>query len=333
MMNLVNISKEFVVERKECGDKKTNLLVKVARMYYEQGMSQEEIAKDIQCSRPYVSRLLTDAKDEGIVQVKVIPPKEYEQEMEQRLKQVGGLEKVIIVPEKSNSSKLNMVAKAAAEYLENTVKNGEVIGFSWGNTVYAVTNFLSLRRDLSDVTVVQLCGGISNLQNNIYSSEIAKNFAKAWNAKPYAMMCPALVDSKEIKDVFISDSNIRKVVEYGYKADTILITMGAYGMQNAVYRAGYLEEGEMQELIGNGAVGDICDHVINIDGEICDLTLDARTVSVPLKELKKKKKRIGVAAGQSKVECICGAIRGNIINILITDEETAGKVLERLGND
>lgn len=318
------------MERKEYGDKKIDLLVKVARMYYEQGLSQEEIAKIIQCSRPYVSRLLTDAKDAGIVQVKVIPPKEYEQEMEQRLKHAGGLDKVIIVPEKSNASKLNMVAKAAAEYLENIIQDGEVIGFSWGNTVYAVTNFLSQRQDLFDVTVVQLCGGISNLQNNIYSSEIAKNFAKTWNAKPYAMMCPALVDSKEIKDVFISDSNIKKVVEYGYKADTILITMGAYGIQNAVYRAGYLKEEEMQELIGKGAVGDICDHVIKADGDICDLSLDARTVSVPLDELKKKKTRIGVATGQSKVECICGAIRGKIINVLITDEETAGKVFERL---
>lgn len=79
-----------------------------------------------------------------------------------------------------------------------------------------------------------------------------------------------------------------------------------------------------------GAVGDICDHLINDRGELCDEALDERTVSVPLAELKKKKRRIGVASGQSKVECICGAIRGKIINVLITDEDTAGKVIERL---
>ena len=224
------------MEKKGYGDRKVEQLIKVARMYYEQEMSQEEIAKEIKCSRPYISRLLADAKEAGIVQVKVIPPKGYEQAMEQKLRKLGGLDKVIIVPKKNNTSKLNIVAKAAAEYLENVVRNGDVIGFSWGNTVYAVTNFLCQKGELSDVIVVQLCGGISNVQNNIYSSEIAKNFAKAWNAKPYVLMCPALVDSKEIKEVFVSDSNVKKVVEYGYKSDTILITMGAYGIQNAVHR-------------------------------------------------------------------------------------------------
>lgn len=318
------------MEKKGYGDRKVEQLIKVARMYYEQEMSQEEIAKEIKCSRPYISRLLADAKEAGIVQVKVIPPKGYEQAMEQKLRKLGGLDKVIIVPKKSNTSKLNIVAKAAAEYLENVVRNGDVIGFSWGNTVYAVTNFLCQKGELSDVIVVQLCGGISNVQNNIYSSEIAKNFAKAWNAKPYVLMCPALVDSKEIKEVFLSDSNVKKVVEYGYKSDTILITMGAYGIQNAVHRAGYLSDEEMQALMQKGAVGDICDHIINEKGEICDRDLDSRTVSVTMEDLKKKKRRIGVATGQSKVECICGAIRGGIINILITDEETAGNVIERL---
>lgn len=318
------------MEKKDYGDKKTELLVKVARMYYEDNMSQEEIASEIACSRPYVSRLLTDAKEMGIVQFKVVPPKGYELEMERRLREKGSLEKVIIVPKKSNLPKLTAVAKAAAEYLESVVENGDIIGYSWGNTVYSVSNFLSQKEDLSDVTVVQLCGGVSNLQNNIYSTEIAKNFAKAWDAKPYAMMCPALVDSKEIKDVFVSDSNVKKVLEYGDEANTLLITMGAYGVQNAVCRAGYLKEEEMQELIVKGAVGDICDHLINDQGELCDEALDERTVSVPLAELKKKKRRIGVASGQSKVECICGAIRGKIINVLITDEDTAGKVIERL---
>ena len=146
------------MEKKDYGDKKTELLVKVARMYYEDSMSQEEIASEIACSRPYVSRLLTDAKEMGIVQFKVVPPKGYELEMERRLREKGSLEKVIIVPKKSNLPKLTAVAKAAAEYLESVVENGDIIGYSWGNTVYSVSNFLSQKEDLSDVTVVQLCG-------------------------------------------------------------------------------------------------------------------------------------------------------------------------------
>ncbi len=318
------------MEIKEYDNKKWELLVRIARMYYEEEMSQEEIARKLCCSRPYVSRLLTDAKDAGIVQVRIVPPGGYEMGIEYQLRIRGGLQKVIIVPDKGNSSRMDAVARAAVEYLESIVENGDIIGFSWGKTVYTVTNYLNQRKDLSGVTAVQLCGGISNLQNSIYSTEIARNFALAWNAIPYALMCPALVDSKEVKDVFMGDSNVKKVLEYGYEANIILITMGAYGIQNAVCRAGYLEKEQMIELIGKGAVGDICDHLINEKGEICDSKLDERTVAVPLEVLKHKKYRIGVATGQSKVECICGAIRGEIINVLVTDEETAEKVLEHL---
>lgn len=104
-------------------------------------------------------------------------------------------------------------------------------------------------------------------------------------------MCPALVDSKEIKEVFLSDSNVKKVVEYGYKSDTILITMGAYGIQNAVHRAGYLSDEEMQALMQKGAVGDICDHIINEKGEICDRDLVHRYGVSNFGRFKKEEKK------------------------------------------
>ncbi len=100
-------------------------------------------------------------------------------------------------------------------------------------------------------------------------------------------------------------------------------------MQSAAYRAGYLNEKEIAALTEKGAVGDICTYVINANGQICDPELDARTMVVPL-DIIRKKTRIGVACGESRVECICAAIRAEIINVLIIDEETAGYVIERL---
>lgn len=88
------------MEKKDYGDKKTELLVKVARMYYEDSMSQEEIASEIACSRPYVSRLLTDAKEMGIVQFKVVPPKGYELEMERRLRERVALRRLSLCRKK-----------------------------------------------------------------------------------------------------------------------------------------------------------------------------------------------------------------------------------------
>ena len=225
---------------------------------------------------------------------------------------------------------MHSVSKKAVEYLEEIVQNGDVIGFSWGNTIHSVTGLLGQGKKFPDIVAAQLCGGISNLEHNIYCFEIARNFARAWEAKPYVLTCPAVVSSSRLKEAFLSDYDINRVMSYGYDSNIALLALGTFGLQSAVYRAGYLNEQEIAALAKKGAVGDICTHIIDADGNICDPELDGRTMAVPLDVIKKKKTRIGVACGQSRVECICAAIRAEIVNVLIIDEATAGYVIERL---
>ena len=92
---------------------------------------------------------------------------------------------------------------------------------------------------------------------------------------------------------------------------------------------GYISQNKMDELSAKGAVGDICTHLIDINGNICDEELDQRTAAVPLDDIRNKKYRIGVAQGLSKVDCILGALNGRIVNVLITNEETAQWVLAK----
>lgn len=311
---------------------KNELLVNVARMYYENNLSQQEIASQLNLSRPYISRLLTEAKDTGIVQFRVIDPFETDTELEKKIRTLTGLEKVIIAPSKDNISRLASVAKKAAYYLESIISNGDIISFSWGKTIYSVAKHLESPPSISDITAVQLCGGISNLNHNIYSSEIAQKFQQVLSAKPYVLNCPVIADDIRVRDAFLSDHLIKQVLDLGYRSNIAIFTMGTFGLQSALYRAGYLDAPEIYRLSELGAVGDICAHIINSDGEICDSSLDQRTISVPLKVLKEKPYRIGVAEGQSKVDCICAALKSNLINVLITDEETAHWILERLEN-
>lgn len=317
-------------EGKVLDERKMALLVKVAQMYYEDDLSQEEIARSIGLSRPYVSRLLADAKEMGIVQFKVLNPLKGESDLERRIRTKTHLEKVIISSITQNTSRMHTLSRKAVDYLEDIVQDGDIIGFSWGTTIYSVTNLLGQKRKYPDIVAAQLCGGISNLEHDIYCFEIARNFSKAWEAKPYVLTCPAIVSSKRLKEAFLSDSNINKVMSYGYDSNIALMTMGTFGLQSSLYRAGYLDEKEVMSLAEKGAIGDICTHVIDAEGNICDPELDERTMSVPLDVIKKKKVRIGVACGQSKVDSICASIRAEIINVLVIDEETAGYVLERL---
>lgn len=319
-----------MLDGKPLDERKTALLVKVAQLYYEDNLSQEEIAKSIKLSRPYVSRLLTEAKEMGIIQFKVVDPLKGETDLERSLRMKTKLEKVIVSPILQNASRMHSLSGKAVDYLEEVVHDGDVLGFGWGTTIYSVTNLLGQGRKYPNIVAAQLCGGISNLEHNIYCIEIARNFSKAWGAKPYVLTCPAIVSSPRLKEAFLSDYNINKVMSYGYESNIALITMGTFGLQSSLYRSGYLNEKEIAALMEKGAVGDICTHVIDADGNICDPELDERTMSVPLDVIKKKKTRIGVACGQSKVDSILASIKAEIVNVLITDEQTAGYVLERL---
>lgn len=310
---------------------RTELLVKAAKLYYENNYSQDMVAKKLKLSRPYISKLLNEAKEVGIVRVEILDPTKIESKLEKEIREKFNLKKAIVVLNETKEPPLSKVGKAAAKYLESILKNGDVIGLSWGETLYYCSQELSSNYDLENVIAVQLCGGISNLQNkNIYASEISQNFASALSGISYILPLPAVVDDRTLKNLMLQDNNIHKIIEFGEKANIALFTMGAFGVNSALVRAGYLSEKQMLNLSENGAVGDICSHFIDINGNICSKELDERTIAVPLEVIKQKEYRIGVAIGQSKVDSICGALRGGLVNVLITNEFTAKLVLNRL---
>ncbi len=310
--------------------KRQRLLVQIAKLYYEEGYGQERIAAVLNLSRPYVSKLLNAAREEGIVRIQVIDPLNIESSLEKEFRQRFGLLKAVIIPREEDGERLRHVGEAAARYLNEIIEDGSVIGTSWGGTIYECSKALIPRKDLNNVVSVQLCGGVSDVSQTVYDSPIADNFSMILGASSYMLPVPAVVDSREISEILRKDGNIAKVFQRGLDADIALFTAGTFGQRSALYRAGYLKDSDLLKLKQRGAVGDICSHVINIEGKICDTDLDDRTMAIPLESIKKKKYRIGVAQGFSKAKALCGALRGGIINVLITNEETAEKILTDL---
>lgn len=308
---------------------KIELLVQVARLYYEYNFSQNDIAKKLNLSRPYISKLLNEAKHLGIVKIEINDPVASENRMERQLREYFGLNKVIIVPRVEEIAPLSQVGEAAARYLNSIIKSGDVIGFSWGETLYECVKALQKREDLEDIVAVQMCGGVSNIKQNVYVSEITKGFTEMLGSSGYMLPVPAIVDNEELKNVIFRESVVQKVLNHAKKVNIALITMGKCGEQSALARAGYLKEKEIENLALKGAVGDICTHVIDKNGNICDWELDMRTVAVPYDQIKRIETRIGVAIGESKVDSILGALRGNIINVFITNEMTVEIIKEK----
>lgn len=309
--------------------KRIELLVKVSKLYYENDFSQEMIAKKMGLSRPYISKLLNESKEKGIVRVQVIDPLSTETPLEQKVRERFNLEKVRIVPMSEGPASLTRLGLEAARFLDTILRDNDIIGISWGSTIHACSQALLQRNDLKNIVAVQLCGGVSNLNKNIFATEIANNFSASLGSISYSLPLPAVMDSKRMKDIVQKDHNMAKIIQYGYDSNIALFTTGAFGQKSALVQAGYIGHEEMKTLAETGAVGDICSHLIDIHGNICDPELDERTVSIPLEEIKKKRYRIGVAQGLSKVDSMLGALNGGFINVLITNEETADWILKQ----
>ena len=171
--------------------KRIELLVKVAKLYYENDYSQEMIAKKLGLSRPYISKLLNESKSNGIVRVQVVDPLSIETPLEKNLREHFGLEKVRIVPMSEGTASLSRLGLEAARYLDTILQDGDIIGLSWGATVYECSKALIRRDDLRNIINVQLCGGVSNLNKNVFATEIAQNFSAALRSSSFILPMPA----------------------------------------------------------------------------------------------------------------------------------------------
>jgi len=308
--------------------KRVSLLVNVATLYYEHDYNQSMIAKKLQLSRPYISKLIAQARAEGIVSITINDPIQTETSLERQIRQRFALRKVVVIPKALNQDSLQKVGIACARYLDSIISDGDIIGVAWGTTMFNCAHHVIRREDLSNVTVVQLCGGVSTSNHSIYASEIPELFAEALSGTSYLLPLPAVMNSIHVKNSVLTDHNISRSVDYAKKANIALFTLGEFGANSALVNAGYIDESQQKQLEAVGAVGDIFAHFINDQGELCDKSLDDRTISLPLDEIKKKDYRIAVAIGSQKVRSICGALNGGHLNVLITDEDTATAVLK-----
>ena len=306
----------------------TALLVEVARLYYDHDFSQQQIAEKVGLSRPVVSRLLTQARDQGIVRIEILDPAQGGIELETSLQDRYRLKKVIVVP--SDGSEPNIVkerlGRAAAKYLDEIVEDGLTLGISWGTTVREIARHV-VPRPVRDMTVVQIVGGISRSDRDTHASESALKIGEKYQAVPYLLPVPAIVDNPALKRSITSDKNISRVLELGRQADIALFSVGVFSHQAIMVQAEYFEAADVDMLLSKGVVGDVCSRLINASGEICSRELDERTIGLELQELRKKSLAIAVAGGEEKIDTVRAALKGAYFNVLITDESVANALL------
>ncbi|WP_372455397.1 sugar-binding transcriptional regulator [Priestia aryabhattai] len=313
----------------EMDQEKFNKVIEAARMYYILDYNQSEIAKKLGVSRPTVSRLLQTAKEEGIVQIKIVDSSINSEKLSSQLEQKFNLKKAIVtpVPQYENHIIKSHLGVAAADYLYDIVKNGDIIGVTWGTTLYQVAIDLK-QKYVNDVQVVQLKGGVSHSETSTYASEIMYLFGKAYNTPPMHLPLPVIVDHVVVKKAMETDRHIKRILDLGKQANIALFTTGPIKTDSLLFQLGYFSEQDV-EMISSRAVGDICSRFFDKDGQICNESLDERTLGLDLEELKKKEYAILVAGGDQKIDSIYGALQGKFANVLVTDQFTARFLLDK----
>jgi DNA-binding transcriptional regulator LsrR (DeoR family) len=304
-------------------------LAQVASMYYDQGKSQEEVAKEFGISRSAVSRFLTEAREKGIVETIVHYPWQISAELQEALVSTFKLKaaNVLLRENKSYEELLQGLGVLAARHLDRVLFDGAIIGISWGTALYEMIKALRTRY-LSGVEVVQIIGATGSENVPTDGPILAQLLTGRLGASCYHLHAPLLVENETVREVLMQDHNIRNTLARAERADIALVGIGSTRSDlSSLLRAGYVNDDELDRIRATGAVGDICGQHYSLAGEWLDIDVNRRVVGISLDNLSRIETVIGVAGSSRKGAAILGALRGGYVNVLITDDQAAQKVL------
>ncbi|MGH7003305.1 MAG: sugar-binding transcriptional regulator [Alphaproteobacteria bacterium] len=310
-------------------EQREHLMVRVAKLYYDLERTQGQIAAELGLTRWQVGRLLTEARELGIVRIEITPRSLRRTDLERQLQQKYGLKDAIIVPAGDAADSVLLterVAQAAAAYLAGLNPKPGLIGVSWGRTMSAVARFLP--SNWNPGVHVVLVNGATHLHSTVTQwSSVAEEFARAGSGVATLLPVPAIVGKSSTREVLEEDPIIARVLKLAMETEVACFGMGGTGKQSVHLSNGYLEEADMDRLRDAGAVGDILGRFIDENGRIVDAGIDARTVGMKLDKLEGKQRSIGVVAGQDKHRVAAAALKAGYVSVLIADEATAHHAL------
>ena len=308
------------------------MMTKVAHLYHNRGLVQSDIAQLLGLSQARVSRLLAAAEEANIIRTVVVPPIGLNSELEEALEKKFGLVQVHVVDAsgETDSQRADTLARALATVFELLPLNDKVIGFtSWSRSMRRFVAALNKFPHAKARAVVELVGGIGEPGLQHEATTATERLANLIDAQPMFLRVPGVVATTDVKRAILdSDSHARATLAAMDNLDIALVGIG-----NLAFRSERVSEGNFFSLSqfdmirGKGAVGEVDLRFLDANGKPIASKLDELVIGVTIEQLKKAERRIGVAGGKDKHEPTLAAIRGGLVNMLVTDQETAEYLL------
>ncbi len=305
--------------------------LRAAQMYYLQDLTMNAIARELRTSRSTVSRLLSMARETGLVQIQVNNPSERAPALEQHIRRRFGVEAhvVPVADSVSDSDVLDRVAIQAARTIGPLVDSNAIIGVAWGSTLSAVSHHLT-RKQTHDSTIVQLNGAGNTQTTGItYASEILRRFGQAYGARVEQFPVPAFFDHAGTKTAMWEERSVRRILDLQRRMTMAIFGVGSIGsgIPSHVYSGGYLDGEDLDALEADAVVGDVATMFFRADGTHRDVVLNRRSTGPDLDELRKVRRRICVVSGESKIHGLRGALAAGLATDLILDEGSARRLV------
>jgi deoxyribonucleoside regulator len=319
----------------DLADGERDLLIEAATLYYEEGLTQAEIGQRLATSRSTVSRLLRDARAQGIVHITINYPWARNSRLEAQLKQTFGIAdaRVLRAGGMSADDALDGIGTLTARYLQNVIREDMVLGVSYGRSIAATIRHLQPQRELP-LVVVQLLGALGSDNPLIEGANLARNLAAKYGASYRYLYAPLVVEDARTRDLFMQEPLVQDVLAVGRQADIALVGIGALGQEapSLIWR-GYLTATDLVRLQRMGAVGNMCAQFFDGHGRMLDTDLNRRSISIGLDGLATCKTVVAAAGGRQKAAAILGALRGGYVDVLISDDQAIEEVWALYGRD
>ncbi|WP_165498261.1 sugar-binding transcriptional regulator [Siculibacillus lacustris] len=312
------------------GEYQCDPLLWASWLYHHDEMTQSQIADLMGVSRATVVNYLQQAREQHYVKVVVRPELLNTIDLAQRLKSAFGLGECMVIPSDGGlRPPSERIGRAGAQYLDQELSNGDVLGVAWGHTVLALAENLP-EKIMPESSVVQVIGSQRGAYDGFTAEECVAFIARRLHARSINLHAPASLSSAALRDALLLEPTIQEQFTRIRSCNKLLFGICTVKTNSLVFASGLISVEESKYFIAKGAVGVIAGRFYDAQGKWIRGTMDDRMIGITLDDVLKVPTRIAVAGGPDKTDAILGALRGGLPTALITDEPTARNILNRL---
>jgi len=300
-----------------------HLLLRIANLYYENNLTQDQIGKKLGYSRVSIHRFLDRAVKLGLVQFMIHDPGDNYINLENQLIIMFNLRDVVVVPDPYEKVSLyTQLGRGAATWLEKKIQPGIRIGLGLSRTISHIPQEFHPRTK-TECFFTEVVGSASDHSEGVAKYNVTANLAEIAGGVPEIFYSPNYVSDENLYDMLMRESTIINSIKRAKKCDIVLQSIGTVDENAILFTEGHISENELNRLKDKKVIGDILGHYFNSNGEIVPTFMDHRVIGIDPEELKKIDWSVVIAGGEDKKDPIRAILKNSFFNVLITNHSVA----------